>query len=349
MRGHRALEARGRRGRVGDRGERLQADGESELAEAESARRWHLERGRPQQPRQTPVGTGQDGGEQVLVVVAAVGQEREAERVEQQPADPERVAGHPVAALGQSTQERRLVVEVGPPAPPAEPPDRHVAVERVVWAGARDQRARQVDAHLPREADRRTCRRPPQETRQDGGHELLRLLLEARLVEDGGCPRQRVHPLGEVVPVLPVAVPLAALVMGLVDTALRQGLADAQAPDGGVLRALLLGQAAQPARAGIVRPVPPEHPVHVGDQVLRHHAPARLSRRAPQGECVDQREGVGPEVALLVRGIIAEPGALGERRQQLGRPLGVVPRHLLRPRRGRCRARPPDGGPARAA
>src|SRR5690606_17473949 len=91
-----------------------------------------------------------------------------------------------------------------------------------------------------------------------GAHELARPLVKEHL--SGGARRlvERVHPLRQVVEVLPVAIPLGALVVRRAGRPLGKPLADAQPARGRVTLALLLGEAADPARAPVVRAVASE-------------------------------------------------------------------------------------------
>ena len=63
--------------------------------------------------------------------------------------------------------------------------------------------------------------------------------------------------------------------------------------------ALLLAQTADPSGARIVGPVASENVVHLVDQLERELRVALLARRARKPEEVADREGVGPQVALL--------------------------------------------------
>ena len=93
---------------------------------------------------------------------------------------------------------------------------------------------------------------------------------------------ERVHPAGQVVEVLPVAVPFEALVERLAFAPLGQLLADAQAAAGRVLLALRVGEPLiQPVRE-VVGAVAAEHVVHAVDQPQRAVAPGRPSARRLQ-------------------------------------------------------------------
>ena len=159
------------------------------------------------------------------------------------------------------------------------------AVERIVLPHRRHERPRQIDAHLPGHRPavprRRTRRRACATSASSRAHRLkLRLPCRARdLIE-------RVHPLGQVVEVLAVAVPLELLVERLARAALGQRLADAQAAARRVRGAGLLVEPAQPAGARRRRAMPPQHVVHLIDQTQREVANCLRRCCAPaRGSC----------------------------------------------------------------
>src|SRR5204863_161186 len=99
--------------------------------------------------------------------------------------------------------------------------------------------------------------------------ELARPARVAQLAGRTGHQVERVHPPRQVVEVLAVTLPLEPLVEVLLGPALAQQLADAQAAGGGVPRALLLVEAADPAAPRVVVA-----------QVWAKDASARLGRPA---------------------------------------------------------------------
>jgi hypothetical protein len=77
------------------------------------------------------------------------------------------------------------------------------------------------------------------------------------------------HPLGQVVEVLPVSLPFQGGVIELVGGSLIQCFADPQTASGGVPLAPLLLQPADPTATGVVLPVFPQHTMDLIDQAQR--------------------------------------------------------------------------------
>jgi len=119
------------------------------------------------------------------------------------------------------------------------------------------------------------------------------------------------HPPGQVVEILAVAVPLQLLVEGIARSALGQPLADPQTAASGMGLALTLAQPTDPPDPRIVAPLPSERVMDPLDQSRGQLRVARVPRRTRQAEEVAHREGVRPEVTSLgaLRG---EAGAVGK-------------------------------------
>src|SRR5205823_3854363 len=120
----------------------------------------------------------------------------------------------------------------------------------------------EIDAHLPRQPRAAASERAV-------GHrgELPRPEVETRLPRRAGHLIEGVHPLGQVVEVLAVPVPLELLVERLVRAALRQLLADPQTALRGMGRARLLAEPADPTAARIVGAMFPERVMDPVDQL----------------------------------------------------------------------------------
>jgi hypothetical protein len=183
-----------------------------------------------------------------------------------------------------------------------------------VVAHRRHEGAGEIDAHLPDHALRA---HPECPVRRLG--ELTGPRREPRVARATRDLIERVHPLRQIVEVLPVALPLEALVERLVRRTLRELLADPQAAAGRVKLAFVVGETADPAAAAIVGTVPAEQVVHAIHQRERALGLA-------QPEVVADREGVGPEVPIG-RAISADSGAFREPRHQLSRLRRAVVRH----------------------
>ena len=121
--------------------------------------------------------------------------------------------------------------------------------------------------------------RPPARAGERGVgrlRELSRPEIESRIARRARHLVEGVHPLGQVVEVLAVPVPLEPLVERLPGTSLRQRLADAQTAAGRMGLALPLAQPADPAGARDRRP----------DSVRARDAPGRpAGARDPRRRC----------------------------------------------------------------
>ena len=93
--------------------------------------------------------------------------------------------------------------------------------------------------------------------------ELHRPSGVSRVTGGLGHAVERVHPLGQVMVVLPVLVPLQTLIGRLVGPAFVQLLSDAQTPHGRMALPLLLIKAADPAVSGVVITVPAQGVMHL--------------------------------------------------------------------------------------
>jgi hypothetical protein len=128
------------------------------------------------------------------------------------------------------------------------------------------------------------------------GHlgELPRPRVEVRLTCPPGHLVQRVHPLGQVVEVLAVPVPLQLLVKGLGDASLGERLADSQTASSRVSLAFLFTEPADPSGSRIIGTIDSKHVMHLVDQPEREIRVALFARRLRQSEEVADREGVSP-------------------------------------------------------
>lgn len=185
-----------------------------------------------------------------------------------------------------------------------------------------NERAREIDAHLPREARGLVrARREQRTTRSErcvrDGRELARLTAVAHLAREARDLIEAARPLRKVMKVLAFSVPLEALVEGLAGRPLRQRLADAQPAARRMKRALVIIESTQPAATRVIGPVPPEHRVHLIDEVERELAVMRVAGAPGEREEIADGEGVRPEVAArwLAR---REPRARREAQPQLG-------------------------------
>ena len=122
---------------------------------------------------------------------------------------------------------------------------------------------------------------------------------------------ERMHPFGQVVEVLAVAVPLQPLVEGLVGPALGEPFADPKPATGRMVLPLALAQPADPSRARIIVTMSSQCVMHAVNQAQSQFRVPLFPGRTRQTEKVANREGVGPQVALL-RAFGTQPGAFRE-------------------------------------
>ncbi len=91
--------------------------------------------------------------------------------------------------------------------------------------------------------------------------------IVGRILRDPADAIEGVHPLGQVMVVLPVPIPLQALVKGFAELAFIQLLTDPQAPHGRVQPAFLLIEAADPSTSRVIIAVPTENAMHLIHQL----------------------------------------------------------------------------------
>ena len=121
---------------------------------------------------------------------------------------------------------------------------------------------------------------------------------------------QGVHPLGQVVEVLAVAVPLQAFIEGLIGTAFRKLFADAQPGSGWMRLALLVAEPTEPTVTRVTIPMSPQRLMDLIDQLQGKCIVLFFTGHASQTDKVAYGEGVCPEIAL--------PGAVGRKPRTRG-------------------------------
>src|SRR5262249_3118226 len=123
--------------------------------------------------------------------------------------------------------------------------------------------------------------------------------------------------------VLTVAVPLESLIDRFARRALGELLADPESTAGRVGFAFLLGEATDPSCSAIVGAMVTKDLVHPAHEPERQLGVVRRSHCMPEAEERADREGVGPQVALL-QPLRREARALCEPRHQFDRLLGAL-------------------------
>jgi hypothetical protein len=108
------------------------------------------------------------------------------------------------------------------------------------------------------------------------------------------------YPLGEIVEVLTVAIPLQALVEWLASIAFFERFANPEAACRRMAAPSLVTEAADPPAAHIVTAKSPKHSMHLIDQLYCAASIVLIACPLEQLEEVADREGVGPKVSLLI-------------------------------------------------
>src|SRR5688572_8642996 len=105
------------------------------------------------------------------------------------------------------------------------------------------------------------------------------------------------HPLGQVVKVLTVTLPLQPVVERFIQPALRKRLADSQAAARQVGLSFLLTESTDPALAWIVTSMSPERVMNLIDQAQREIEIGGLPRVLRETEQIAYGERIGPQIA----------------------------------------------------
>src|SRR2546423_1344639 len=147
--------------------------------------------------------------------------------------------------------------------------ERDETVQRVMQAGGRNERPRKIGAHLPidpHDLAGSGCSREAIERR------LRKLNGPARVcvvAGDQGGLAKRVKPLGQIMEILAIAIPLQALVEGLVWISLLARFSNPQPSRGWMTPAALLIEAADPAGTHVVGAKSAQHAMHPLDELCR--------------------------------------------------------------------------------
>ncbi len=123
---------------------------------------------------------------------------------------------------------------------------------------------------------------------------------------------ERMHPLRQVMEILPVAVPFQALVERLVLSAFGKLLSDPQAPFCRVHLTFLSGKAADPAGPRVVVPVTAKDVVHLVNETQSQIPVCLVMRLAEKFEVVAHRKRIRPQVALRMGSGRGKPGQAGK-------------------------------------
>lgn len=109
---------------------------------------------------------------------------------------------------------------------------------------------------------------------------------------------QGVHPFGQIMEILTVAVIFQLIVFGLVGQSFRQLLAYPQAAAGGMFLAFGFIKAAYPSAPAIVLAVTAEHMVNLVDKVQGVCSVFFIAGPVMQFKIVADGEGIGPQIPL---------------------------------------------------
>src|SRR2546423_1177878 len=110
---------------------------------------------------------------------------------------------------------------------------------------------------------------------------------------------ERVHPFGQIMEILPIPVPLDALVERSCCSALIERLADAQASLSRMRFSFRFGEPTDPAPGRAARAMATEDAMHAIDESQRELEIAVFAGRAREAEKVGDGERIGPQIASL--------------------------------------------------
>ena len=326
--------------------DRPQADGKPELTKGQTALERTHEFVAGDKEVKTSIRIGEKRVQDCVVGDIAVGGEVEEFRGgDEEPAHAERIRGSPCgfgarthaahrADLAADVRRHWIQAMFGC----ADARESCESVERIMLTHRRDQRTGEVDAHLPVQphgsagawlVDERGGRNP---------RELDGVAVPNRIAGGEGKLRKRTHPSGEIVKVLPVAIPFKTLIERLANRALRKRLADAQSPRHGVALAIRIGKTADPARARIARAVTAEIVVDEISELDRIVEVLLALRRAVETEQREHRVGVGPEIATRWIGGAVHARTSGEGTHEELRGLNGLAAHAVPFCKGRSMA-----------
>ena len=199
-----------------------------------------------------------------------------------------------------------------------------VAVQGIMLPHRGNQGAGQVNAHLPVQPLSLAAVELMYEGGVGGQGEIDPHLDVAHVLGDPPGLSQGVHPLRQVVIVLPIPLPLQPSIVWLLGSPLGKRLAYAKTPGGRPLPPLLLAQAAYPARPFIVRAEPPQGEVHLFDEPQSQFKVRFVLAVAVPAKIVAYRVRVGPEIAPGAS-LWLQSGPAGEvLHEQIRRPSGDV-------------------------
>jgi hypothetical protein len=115
-------------------------------------------------------------------------------------------------------------------------------------------------------------------------------------VADEGHLTKGMHPLGEIVEILTVPVPLQLCVDDFIGTAFSESLADPETAQRGVGASYLVIESADPAFTNILTAIAPQHPMSLIDQLCCAESILLVVSPLEQLKEVADREGVSPKV-----------------------------------------------------
>lgn len=276
------------------------------------------ERPAPGEAFEAGKGRIEDGGQQVFICGPGTVELRDPSGIKEKASDTKRIVRDQTSSLADASH----VADLGREVRTLRFPDRRLKfavgdepVERVVLTHRRDERPGEVDAHLPVHplgagggvgergmGDPCKFHRPPGVSRFSG--------LSAHPVE-------RMHPLRQVMVVLPVPPPFQPFVERLIGPSFGKRFSDPEGAPGRVRLALLIGKTADPPGPRVVVAVPAEGMVYLVDEAEGKGAVGRIAGPAEEFEVVADRISVRPEVAPR-RGVgRVKPGQAGELRHEV--------------------------------
>ena len=167
-------------------------------------------------------------------------------------------------------------------------------VQRVMQPGSRNERPRKISAHLPIDPHDLTGSGRSSEPPECRFRKLNGPARICVVADDKGGLAKRMYPLGHIMEILAIAIPLQVLVEGLSWIALLARFSNPQPTRCWMKAAALLIAAADPAGAHVIGAKPAQPSMHLIDEFCREAAIFLIPRALEQFEEIADRERVGP-------------------------------------------------------
>jgi hypothetical protein len=174
------------------------------------------------------------------------------------------------------------------------------SIQRIMQSHGVRKTAGEISAHFPIDTDDVARCSPLDEAVASGRSEFEHLCNVRWIASHKGRPAEAVHPFGQIMKILTIAIPFQSLVDWFTNLAFLERLADPQTASGRMTLSGFFIQAADPALTNIVTAITPEHLIHLVDQVSCATAIEFIASPFEQLKKIANRKGVGPKVSLLI-------------------------------------------------